>query len=189
MQAGLNLAMSRPLESLAQRLVHARKKRRLNQEQLAEAAGLKQPDVSKLETGRMLKTTAMARLARALGVPSAWLEFGEGREPDWNVKPAEDDASRPAPPPRDFRDRHVVSDSDWALLQDIKDAMASPSLAKQVEQLRSELAAMKQFAESVYQRRIREARNNGGHAGGLSLFDESHNETTTKSGKKHEGGS
>ena len=72
-------------------------------------------------------------------------------------------ASRPPPPPRDFQDRHVVSDSDWALLQDIKDAMASPSLAKQVAQLRTELAAMKQFAESVYQRRIKEAQNHGGH--------------------------
>jgi len=180
--------MSRPLESLAQRLVHARKKRGLNQGQLADAAGLKQPDVSKLETGRMLKTTAMARLSRALGVSGAWLEFGEGPEPDWDVKASDADASRPAPPPRDFQDRHVVSDSDWALLQDIKDAMASPALAKQVGQLRSELAAMKQFAESVYQRRIKEAQNHGGHVGGLSVFDEDHKEADTKPVKKRAGG-
>jgi transcriptional regulator with XRE-family HTH domain len=174
MQAGLNLAMARPVETLAQRLSRARKKRGLSQTKLAELSGLKQSDISKLETGNMLKTTGMARLARALLVSDLWLELGEGPEPDWGDHSAPHRADEPQPPPADFSDRHAVSDSDWALLQDLKDAMASPQLAKQVTELRAELAALKgiasKMAEELYRRRIEEAQHTGGHAGGMSVF-------------------
>lgn len=73
-----------PAGSLAERLKLARKKRGLSQETLAELSGLKQSDISKLETNRIAKTTGMARLARALRVSDQWLELGEGDEPDWD---------------------------------------------------------------------------------------------------------
>jgi transcriptional regulator with XRE-family HTH domain len=81
-------------------------------------------------------------------------------------------APPPPAPPGDFRDRHTVTDSDWALLQDIKDAMANPVLAKRIEELRAELAGMKEFAETMYERRIQAAkRGRGGeHMGGMSGF-------------------
>lgn len=44
---------------------------------------MKQSDISKLETGRMLQTTGIARLARALGVTDLWLEMNEGPPPAW----------------------------------------------------------------------------------------------------------
>lgn len=71
------------METLAARLKAAREVRGLNQTELADAAGVKQSDVSKLETGRNLTTTAIGRLARALAVPVEWLELGEGA-PGWS---------------------------------------------------------------------------------------------------------
>lgn len=84
MQAGLNPGVPRPLETLAQRLRLARRMRKLSQAHLAERAGLKQSDISKIENGKISKTTAMARLSHVLRVPAAWLELNEGQEPDWS---------------------------------------------------------------------------------------------------------
>jgi transcriptional regulator with XRE-family HTH domain len=58
--------------------------RKLSQAHLAERAGLKQSDISKIENGKISKTTAMARLSHVLRVPAAWLELNEGQEPDWS---------------------------------------------------------------------------------------------------------
>lgn len=55
----------------------------MTQDQLADASGLKQPDISKLEVGGMLKTTGIARVSEALRVSARWLELGDGPEPDW----------------------------------------------------------------------------------------------------------
>lgn len=85
-QAGLNTAM----DTLAQRLRLSRKERGLTQAQLAEAAGVAQSDISKLERGEAQKTANLVRLAKALGVNPAWLDTGDGPtapEPS-NVAPA-----------------------------------------------------------------------------------------------------
>jgi transcriptional regulator with XRE-family HTH domain len=76
--------MARELMTLGQRLQHARKMRRMTQAQLAEAAELGQPAVSKLEKGDTQETPAIARLAAAVGVSTAWLERGLGPDPDWS---------------------------------------------------------------------------------------------------------
>ncbi len=70
--------MARPIHTLGQRVKLVRKRLGLTQDQLAEASGLRQSDVSKIELGLILQTTAIARLASALGVRPAWLELGEG---------------------------------------------------------------------------------------------------------------
>lgn len=79
--------MPRTVDTLAARLKLARAKRRLTQQQLVDLVGekFKQSDLSKLETGRMMKTSHISRLARALRVPPDWLELGHGDEPDWNA--------------------------------------------------------------------------------------------------------
>lgn len=139
MQGRLNRRVSRSTETLAARLKLARAKRGLSQDQLAVAARLKQPDISKLERGDMLKTTGMARLAAALQVPAAWLELGEGEEPSWNGEPR-----KPGPK---FQDRHEVSESDWATLQAVKIMLSEKELdeirerAKRVEARASERIA------------------------------------------------
>lgn len=55
----------------------------MTQPELADAAGLKQPNISKMERESTLATAGMARLANALGVSSRWLEIGDVPEPDW----------------------------------------------------------------------------------------------------------
>ena len=70
---------------MGRRVRHARKKRGLSQNDLAEAVGMGQPDISKIERGEIERTTGIARIARALLVPSEWLEDGVGDEPDWWV--------------------------------------------------------------------------------------------------------
>lgn len=75
--------MTRPITSFAQRVKQARAMRTMTQESLAKVAEIAQSDVSKIERGLILKTTAIARLARALRVPVLWLEEGSGEEPDW----------------------------------------------------------------------------------------------------------
>lgn len=78
-------AMSaRPIQTLGQRIRLARKRRNWTQGQLAEAAGEKQPNISKLELGTVQETAAIARLADALGVSAKWLERGDEHEaPHW----------------------------------------------------------------------------------------------------------
>jgi transcriptional regulator with XRE-family HTH domain len=87
MQERLNGRMERQVDTLGKRLRLARKKRALTQHDLAEAAGLKQGDISKIEGGTIQKTTGIARLARALCVPPEWLEDGAGPEPQWDAVP------------------------------------------------------------------------------------------------------
>ena len=77
MQARLNAGMNRPLDSLAQRVRHARTMRKLSQQKLAQRSGMKQPDISKIELGLIQSTTGIARIAEALGVPPRWLESGD----------------------------------------------------------------------------------------------------------------
>ncbi len=87
MQARLNARMPRPLDTLAARLKHARTRRGITQETLAELSGMKQPDVSKIERGAILQTTGISRLAYALEVDPRWLETGQHPEPDFLIEP------------------------------------------------------------------------------------------------------
>ena len=54
---------------LAQRLREARTRKKLTQEQLAKRAGTRQPNIARLESGRVLPhLDQLARIARALGL-------------------------------------------------------------------------------------------------------------------------
>lgn len=90
-------------------------------------------------------------LGKRLGLGADWFladrpEFGAS-------KPLVDIVAEPPSPPYGYRDRHEVSDSDFALLQDIKTAMESPRGAAQVADLRKEAAAMAAFASKFYKDR------------------------------------
>lgn len=99
----------------------------MSQAELAKAAGLGQSDISKLELGGSKRTTAVVALAKALRVPAAWLEFGEGQEPRWSTTQGVDS---PAPPPDGYADRREVSDSDWATLSAVKAFLPESELAE-----------------------------------------------------------
>lgn len=96
---------------------------------------------------------AARNLGERLGLGEDWFlvdrpEFGQGaKSSKRGIGPP------PAQPPEAFKDRHEVSESDWALLQDIKTAMESPRGAAQVEDLRKEAAAMAAYASRFYKAR------------------------------------
>jgi len=92
MQARLHAGM----DTLAKRVRSARKYRKLSQDELAELSGLKQPDISKIERGDILKTTGLLALARALRCAPDWLDTGDG---DSGLEEIEGRTARPANPP------------------------------------------------------------------------------------------
>jgi SOS-response transcriptional repressor LexA len=71
------------MDTLARRVRFAREQRGLTQVQLAEESGVGQSDISKIERGLILRTTAIPALSRALRCDTHWLDTGEG-EPGWN---------------------------------------------------------------------------------------------------------
>ena len=66
------------MDTLAERIKFARKKRGLTQNQLSELSGVEQSDLSKLERGKSLKTTNLVSLAKALDCNPEWLDTGDG---------------------------------------------------------------------------------------------------------------
>lgn len=73
-------------DTLAQRLKGCRTARGLTQEQVRDASGVSQSDLSKLERGEMLSSTKIPQLAKAYAVDSYWLSTGDGQpEPTPNA--------------------------------------------------------------------------------------------------------
>lgn len=68
-----------PIESLGLRLRHARNARKVNQKELARAAGVKQPSISELETGETKEISGPTLIAvcKALKIRPEWLVTGE----------------------------------------------------------------------------------------------------------------
>lgn len=73
------MAIQARLDSVGLRLRHARKLRKLNQEQLAKLAGVKQPSISEIETGETKEITGpnLLKICKALHVRPEWLLTGE----------------------------------------------------------------------------------------------------------------
>lgn len=68
------------MESLAKRVKTRRLELGLSQTQVADLAGLKQPDISKIELGLIQKTTEILGLSRALQCNPDWLATGDGEK-------------------------------------------------------------------------------------------------------------
>jgi hypothetical protein len=78
---------------------------------VADKSQVNDQTLYQIETGVLLKS------GKPRGVGRALAEKLDRAYPGWRTPSAE-----PAPPPAGFADRHEVSASDWALLQDIKSA-------------------------------------------------------------------
>jgi SOS-response transcriptional repressor LexA len=82
------------MTNLADRLKAARAHAGLSQGELAKAAGVKQPVISQLETGKNVGSTFVVSIAKACGVSPEWLVNGkgsmvpDGSDFDANVEPA-----------------------------------------------------------------------------------------------------
>ena len=66
------------METFASRVSSRRDDLGMTQGDVAKLSGLRQPDISKIERGLILKTTEMLGLARALRCNPYWLETGKG---------------------------------------------------------------------------------------------------------------
>ena len=66
------------MDTLQERLIHARKQKQMSQAQLGKAIGKSQSAIAALETGRNKASTDIAKIANALGVSAIWLETGQG---------------------------------------------------------------------------------------------------------------
>ena len=66
------------MTTLALRIKKARASAGLTQKALAEKAGVEQPVISQLETGKNLKSAFLATIASACGVSAIWLATGKG---------------------------------------------------------------------------------------------------------------
>lgn len=71
------------MNTIGERLRLARKNARLSQAALAEASGVSQQMISKLEVGKAESTGDIVKLARACGVDADWLEDGDINNPPW----------------------------------------------------------------------------------------------------------
>jgi transcriptional regulator with XRE-family HTH domain len=67
------------LVTLAQRLKHARELAHLNQEELAQRAGVSQGTIGNIESGFRLNPRNLIEIAAALGVEARWLKTGLGQ--------------------------------------------------------------------------------------------------------------
>lgn len=78
-------------KAVGRRVQEARKHRGWTQEDLAERAELSQPAVSQLETnGRLLRADLFGQLARALGVSSEFLLYGQEWVEEVSLKPPDE---------------------------------------------------------------------------------------------------
>jgi len=83
-QSALNMQrrLNSGMDTLAKRAKAARLHLKLNQERVAELSGLKQADISKIETGKIQRTTGIVGLAKALQCSPEWLQTGDS-PPAW----------------------------------------------------------------------------------------------------------
>lgn len=89
------------------------------------------------------------RIEESLELGRGWLD-----EPNGGTAHRYPRASAPPPPPgTDFTDRHLVSESDWALLQDFKTA-ATP---EEVAAIRARAAAVKIRVDELVAERLASA--------------------------------
>lgn len=70
---------------------------------------------------------AARRIEEGLELGRGWLD--EPDAPVGRYPKVMEPAPTPAPPPAGFKDRRLVSDSDWALLEDVKTAATTEELA------------------------------------------------------------
>lgn len=101
------------MDTLAKRVKFARERLQMNQETLAKLSGLKQPDISKIERGKILRTTGLIGLAVALQVRPEWLDTGDGGMiPDGPIQ-------RQADPPAEVAGEASATAMEIALLYDL----------------------------------------------------------------------
>lgn len=99
-----------PIQTFGLRLRHARKElRKMRQEDLAKAAGIKQPSLSELETGETKEVSGpvLVSLSKALRVRPEWLVTGE--------LPIEPNAEALSEDERELLERYREASGRWKI--------------------------------------------------------------------------
>lgn len=135
------------------RMHQARARAKKTQVEVARLLAISQGTLSELET-EAAGSARVAEFAALYGCNAVWLATGEGA-PQW-ATPGE-----PPPPGQKFKDRHVATPSEWALLNDIKDAMTLPKYAAQIAEIREEMAAIRAMTKREIESRIAAATKKG----------------------------
>lgn len=131
-----------PVETPKDRLVRLRKAIGMSQTQLAQLAKVSQGTIGNLESGVRGYGESIVSIAAVLGVTPEYLRCDKGAEPARPLAPP------PPAPPRNFKDRHEVSESDWGVLQDVQLVMSEAQLRELREQAeRIRRIAARQVAE------------------------------------------
>lgn len=81
------------MDTLQERLIHARKQKKMSQAELGMAIGKSQSSIAALETGRNKASTDIAKIANVLGVSAIWLDTGQGEMWETYQLPAKGDVS------------------------------------------------------------------------------------------------
>lgn len=81
------------MDTLQERLIHARKQKKMSQAELGAAIGKSQSSIAALETGRNKASTDIAKIANALGVSAIWLDTGQGEMRETYQLPTKGDVS------------------------------------------------------------------------------------------------
>lgn len=136
------------MDTLGKRLKHARLERGLTQMQLAQASGVKQSDISKLERGDSITTTGVVRLAKALGCSAEWLDTGNGSM--WISGPAQSIDLEDNPDfPSVRRVKFKLSAGATGFAVDYQDQEGAPIVFRRAWLASKGLLAEKLFAVSV----------------------------------------
>lgn len=85
------------MKTLAERLIWARTRKEMSQEELASRVGVSQSTIGNLEAGIRQTARKLPQIANALGVDALWLADGIGQVTPGQVKEREADASALSP--------------------------------------------------------------------------------------------
>ncbi len=108
------------------------------------AAGVTQSTIGNIEAGLRKSPRELLAIAAAVKVSPEWLKTGRGER-----KAAAMHAPPPAPPPG-FTDRHEVTESEWALLQDIKIVLEP----EEIERIRAKAKALNDRAMALVKEKL-----------------------------------
>ncbi|WP_220815665.1 XRE family transcriptional regulator [Pseudomonas paralcaligenes] len=125
------------MTTLAQRLKMARNHARLKQAELAEKAGVEQPLISQIETGKNSQSAHLVRFATICRVNPVWLDTGEGEMlshvPDYDamLDQAEAEAELEAAPGNKLPEKASSTADLFRMMLESKAGKALPAEARE----------------------------------------------------------
>ena len=112
------------MDTLQERLIHARKQKKMSQAELGAAIGKSQSSIAALETGRNKASTDIAKIANALGVSAIWLDTGQGEMRETYQLPTKGDV-RDIHEPRLWSSKTPLPEDEYSFVPYLKEVKFS----------------------------------------------------------------